>query len=150
MATLHFRVDQLPEVSVATILLIEDQPRVRRSLARELRRCGHQVREAPHGGEVAMAEFDAGVDVVVTDIFMPEKDGLDVLREIRQRRPETPVIAISGGWHSFTSSQALDWARTLGADGTLDKPVTAEELNAEIRRVQRASDGPQQHPNREG
>lgn len=96
-----------------------------------------------------MAELEAGVDVVITDIFMPERDGLDVLREVRQRTPETPVIAISGGWHSFTSSQALDWARTLGADGTLDKPVTVDEINAEIQRIRRPCEHPQHAaPNR--
>ncbi len=86
-----------------------------------------------------MAELESGVDVVITDVFMPERDGLDVLREVRTRRPGTPVIAVSGGWHSFTSGQALDWARTLGADGTLDKPVTVEELNSEIDRVQKVA-----------
>lgn len=118
---------------MATILLVEDHAHMRRALARELRRCGHSVREASNGGAEAMRLLDE-VDIVVTDVFMPDQDGVELIQHVKKERPGTPVIVMSGGWHAFSSQAALEWGQAFGADATLEKPVSVDDINEAIRK----------------
>ena len=82
---------------------------------------------AANGREAMKRMGDPPVDVVVTDILLPEMDGIETVREIRARGQGTKIIAISGGGSGMFKTY-LDWARRLGADRTFEKPVDAAEL----------------------
>ena len=78
---------------------------------------------------VAMREFCAcAPDIVLTELVMPERDGIELLRDIKRAAPQTKVIAMSGGGASLPTEFVLHLARRLGADGTVSKPVDASRL----------------------
>lgn len=118
---------------MAQILLIDDDDMVRLTLVRGLERAGHSVTAAPDGTDGVTAFFDGGFDAVVTDILMPEQEGIETLRRIRAMDGDVPIIAISGGGAQVGTGY-LDMASKLGADATLDKPVSADSLNATLKR----------------
>jgi DNA-binding NarL/FixJ family response regulator len=77
----------------------------------------------------AMREFAAcNPDIVLTELLMPERDGIELLLEIKRAAPQTKVIAMSGGSSSLPAEFVLHLARRLGADGTVSKPVDATRL----------------------
>ena len=113
---------------MARILLIDDDDAVRTMLRLTLEHFGHTVIEARNGDE-GLARFQhANADLVVTDIVMPEKDGLEVVMELRERHPAVKIIAISGA----DSGDYLDSARLMGAAKVLLKPFTNQRLMAAI------------------
>jgi DNA-binding response OmpR family regulator len=106
---------------MSRILVIDDEELIRRVLRSILERAGHTVLDAPNGREGMRLWRDEPVDVVVTDIYMPEKDGMQVLLELQQLATKPKIIAMSGGGQKGL----LDWrtsALGLGADGVLLKP----------------------------
>ncbi len=105
------------------VLLIDDDEVTRRVMARGLRRRGYDVTEADNGAAVVHAPSPPDVDIVVTDILMPDVDGLEVLRSLRTRAPWLPVIGMSGGWARFDADTTLSWARATGAAAVLAKPA---------------------------
>lgn len=117
---------------MARILIIDDEALVRYTIRDALGEAGHEVSEAENG-EVGLARLAAApVDLVITDILMPEKEGLATIGEIKARWPALPVIAISGGGRVGKSGFA-EAATALGADAALAKPFTAAELLAAVR-----------------
>jgi YesN/AraC family two-component response regulator len=113
---------------MARILLIDDDDAVRTTLRLTLVHFGHTVIEARNGKE-GMERFQhANVDLVITDIVMPEKDGLEVVMELRERHSSVKIIAISGA----DSGDYLDSARLMGAAKVLLKPFTNERLMTAI------------------
>jgi CheY-like chemotaxis protein len=109
------------------ILVVEDEAYFRQALRDVLRQLGHDVGEASDGRE-AVAEMAAtAFDVVITDIFMPEKDGLETIMEIRSRFPKVGIIAMSGGGIG-TAADVLQLATHLGADVVLRKPFDRAHL----------------------
>ena len=119
---------------MAHVVVIDDQEPIRRLVRRALEKDGHEVLEAGEG-EAGMALLDrAPVDVVITDIFMPGMDGIQVLREIRKRFPAVKVIAMSGGDSSGLMDLRHD-AELLGAVKSLSKPFTAREVVDVVRSV---------------
>jgi DNA-binding response OmpR family regulator len=112
---------------MAPIPVIDDEAGMRSLIARMLASAGHQVLLAQNG-RVGLELFDQHRPAVaITDIAMPEKEGIETIMEMRLRSPETRIIAISGkspiGRVNFLSA-----AKGLGADYTLSKPFRAEEL----------------------
>jgi DNA-binding NarL/FixJ family response regulator len=84
----------------------------------------------------AMREFSAcNPDIVLTEMVMPERDGIEVLREIKRAAPQTKVIAMSGGGGFLPTEFVLHVARRLGADGIVSKPVDASRLLEAIEAV---------------
>jgi DNA-binding response OmpR family regulator len=73
------------------------------------------------------------VDAVITDILMPEQEGLETIREARQRFPDIRILAISGGGAGGGETQLLRFAESFGADQTLSKPFTGSQLVAAVR-----------------
>lgn len=110
------------------ILLVEDDGSLRRLLAEILTRAGHQVTEARDGQEALQLLPEAGPEVVITDLLMPEMDGIDLMLQLRERDSRTAVIVISGGGRVATEKY-LQLTRELGEQcALLVKPFTSAEL----------------------
>ncbi|WP_119301488.1 response regulator [Dongia deserti] len=109
------------------VLLIDDEPMVRKIVRRMLERLGHTVVEAENGRFGLNELAKSAVDLVVTDIIMPEVEGLEVLMAIRQQYPSVAVVAMSGSGHA-SAFNTLDFASKLGATATLEKPFTCDAL----------------------
>ncbi len=116
------------------ILIIEDDRDLREMLRFALFRKEYTVLEADNGKE-ALINFKPGVtDLVVTDLLMPEEDGLKVIMQMREMKPEIKVIAISGGGKAGPGSY-LDMAKTLGADSVFSKPFSVNDLVTRIEEL---------------
>ena len=116
------------------ILLVDDDDPMRRILALILERNGYGVVQARNGRE-GLERLDQGrFDLVITDIVMPEMDGLEVLIEARRRGYSGRMVAMSGGG-AMGQEPNLHVAKLLGARATLTKPFTPDELHAAISQL---------------
>lgn len=113
------------------VLVIEDEAMIRRLIRQSLEQSGYHVDEAANGRVGLKALHAAAYDLVITDIVMPEVDGLEVLSTIGRLWPATPVLATSGGGR-LGDPDILQAARDLGAAATLLKPFTLRVLRAAI------------------
>lgn len=119
---------------MANILLVDDNADLIRLQSEYLRSEGHFVATAENG-IVAMAQADlVAWDLVITDIIMPEKDGIEVIIEMRKRIPTVKIIAMSGGGR-VSAKNYLELAGRLGADITLGKPFSASDLMKAVNTV---------------
>lgn len=117
---------------MAHILIIDDSASMRTFLEETLLGAGHSIQLADNGRQGLAQMRRQGFDLVITDIFMPETDGLETLRHARQAGVRTPMIAISA---KDSIMNLLPAARLLGAQGTLQKPFTAAQLLALVAAV---------------
>jgi CheY-like chemotaxis protein len=109
------------------ILVVDDDTNFRQMLCQTLERAGYRVVEA-EDGNVAIRACETEVPgLVITDIIMPEKEGLETIQEIRAKYPEVHIIAMSGGGRISPDSY-LPLAKGLGAVKTLQKPFRREEV----------------------
>ena len=106
---------------MARILIIDDEPNLRSTLRRTLHQAGHQVSEAGNGAEGIDSYERDPPDLVITDIFMPEKEGIETIIALHRADPDLPIIAISGGGHSG-DMDFLCVAEKVGARHTLSYP----------------------------
>jgi CheY-like chemotaxis protein len=116
---------------MASILVIDDDETFRRMLRRTLQRLGHEVIEAAEGREALRVLQDAAIELVMTDILMPGMEGIETIRWLRQRAPQLPVIAMSGGGR-LAPDGYLEVARAFGAVQALSKPFSDAELRAAL------------------
>ncbi len=112
---------------MARILVIDDEKLARMVLNRMLKAGGHEVVEAENGRQGLCAFEESPVDLIVTDILMPEMEGLETIRELRRRRPEVKIISITGGGLA-DGRDALRAAKAFGALAVLAKPFREQEL----------------------
>jgi len=112
---------------MAKILIIDDDQMVSATIELLLLKAGHSVTLAANGN-LGVASFKANpVDLVITDIIMPEKEGIETIQEIRAISPKVPIIAISGGGRT-KNYDFLRMANKLGANDVLKKPFANDEL----------------------
>lgn len=112
---------------MAKILLIDDVAGVRASIRMILKRAGHDVEEADGGRSgINKARADR-FDIVITDILMPEQDGIETIRQLRELPHRPRIIAVSGGGTLVGTDDALTFARDL-ADACLEKPFDSATL----------------------
>ncbi|MDY0871482.1 response regulator transcription factor [Dongia rigui] len=109
-------------------LVIEDDSIVRALVAEILRTAGYRVYEAEDGADGIVQARVLFPALVVTDIFMPVQDGIEVLRHLKREMPQTRVVAISGGSPRVPLLDMLAVATKLGADAIVAKPFTPVEL----------------------
>jgi CheY-like chemotaxis protein len=117
---------------MAHILVIDDEAPVRTTLRKMLEIGGHRVSEAADGNEGLEMFAAAGADLVISDIIMPEKEGVETIIALRRQYPEVRIIAISGGGRK-ANFDFLDFAKRLGADQVLRKPFRKEQLLEAVR-----------------
>jgi DNA-binding NtrC family response regulator len=110
-----------------SILIIDDDAAVSRTLSLILTRAGYEVRCAPTGRKGLELLAADGFDLVLTDIIMPELDGIEAIRRIRDDYPNLRVIAMSGGGQ-IDKADFLHMAHVLGADRVMEKPVRSDQL----------------------
>jgi CheY-like chemotaxis protein len=116
------------------VLVIDDDPGLRRTLARLLERAGHIVLLAGDGSQGLRLWRDEGAELVITDVRMPGMNGLEVMLQLHQCAPELPIIAISGGDPS-RDWESLEDAKLLGAVELLSKPFTGADLRSAVHRA---------------
>lgn len=119
---------------MARILVIDDEEPIRRLLSRALAHEGHEVIEAQDGRHALRLLAEAPVELVITDIHVPEQDGLEVIMTVRRGWPRARIIAMSGGGR-FLQTEAIQMAEPLGAFGSLRKPFSIDEVREVVTRA---------------
>ncbi|MCX6627029.1 MAG: response regulator, partial [Candidatus Solibacter sp.] len=120
-----------PPAPAARILVADDEAGVRGLLRKVLEQAGYEVLEATDGKQVLRQVLALPVDLVITDLVMPEQEGIETIQALRREAPGVGIIAISGAFEG----RLLKAARLLGADAALSKPVAAELLLASVAEV---------------
>jgi CheY-like chemotaxis protein len=108
---------------MARILVIEDDKTHRRIIREILQSQGHETTEAEDGAQGIRLQQDAGYDLIITDILMPEMEGIETVRELIRLNPATKIIAITAYQEGY-----LEAAKKFGAMAALEKPFQPNEL----------------------
>jgi len=117
---------------VARILVIDDDPDMRVLLEQTLKSAGHEAVLAADGSEGVERYHANPADLVITDLYMPNQEGLETIAELRRRSPDVPIIAISG---RAAAETMLSIAMKLGALEVLQKPFLIEDLLITVSRA---------------
>jgi YesN/AraC family two-component response regulator len=120
---------------MAKILIIDDEEQLRDLLKQMLARDGHEVVTAFDGVDGMRVFNQFNPELVITDIIMPNKDGIEVITELLCRNPNVAIIAISGGRRAITAEFNLESAEMLGVKGILSKPFTRDQLREAVQQA---------------
>lgn len=107
--------------------MVDDESELRDVIVRVLTEAGHTVASAEDGRQATKLVAAQPFDLVLTDVIMPERDGMQVITDLRRKHPAVRVIAMSGGGH-LPRDQYLKIAKGLGAHAVLEKPFSVQEL----------------------
>ena len=117
---------------MALVLVVDDDP-LFREIAREvLIQAGHDVLLAENGVEATKVAAEPPPDLAVVDMLMPERDGIETIRDLRGRWPRVKLIAVSAGSRGLEPNLLLRAAKAMGADAAIEKPVDYEFLTKMI------------------
>ncbi|MCI0652745.1 MAG: response regulator transcription factor [Planctomycetes bacterium] len=122
-------------MALGTVLVVEDDPAIRRGVADALRYAGYEVREASNGSDGLRAALGGDIDLLLLDVVLPRQDGFEVLAELRKARSALPVILLTA---RGTDDDRVRGLRG-GADDYVVKPFSAKELLARVEAVLRRS-----------
>jgi two-component system chemotaxis response regulator CheY len=114
------------------ILVADDDSGIRRTLQIGLGKAGYEVIEAQDGEEAARLWRENGVDLIIADIYMPNKSGLQLIMELRSRNSTIPVIAMSDGGRN-KNLNPLIYSEVLGSVRTIAKPFSLEDMVAMVK-----------------
>jgi len=121
---------------MARILVIDDHYPMRQTIREILEDNGHDVLEAANGFSGLQIQRTQHADLVITDIFMPEKEGMSTIREMCNEFPGIRTIAMSGGTGDLTAPESfIDLARRFGARATIVKPFEVDDFLAVVNQV---------------
>lgn len=118
-----------------SILLIEDDTQFRKMLKQMLERQGYEVVEAKDSKEGIKLYHQAPADLIITDIIMPEKEGVETIIELKHDYPDVKIIAISGGSRGIDAESCLFYVKEIGVPHTFTKPFDHKELLAVIQEL---------------
>ena len=122
---------------MGSILIVDDEEDIRDALTMVLEGAGYDVMVASNGNEAVKLQREQPVDLIITDIIMPEKDGVSTIKELRQKFPGIRIIAISGGGgvqpleyvpDAITTTAYLAAAKEAGADRVFTKPFERKDM----------------------
>lgn len=116
---------------MARILVIDDEDLVRFTVEQILTAAGHVVATAENGAAGLRHQREIPFDLVITDIMMPEQDGIETIRALKAEFPNLPIIAISGGGR-MGNMNYLEMAKDFGVASTIPKPFTPEDILARV------------------
>lgn len=119
---------------MARILIIDDEALIRDLLTKILEREGYETVAASDGKKGIKIYRENPIDLIITDLIMPEKDGLETIMELRRDFKDVIIIAMSGGG-KIDSKTYLEIAKTMGATETIKKPFDPEELLKTVQEV---------------
>ncbi len=122
------------EVGLALILLVDDEAALRDLFKRVLEIDHHEVTTAADGNAALAAIRDKMFDLVITDLVMPDKEGIETIMDMKRLQPDLRIIAISGGGRG-SAGDYLAMAAQLGAARTLEKPFSNQALLESVREV---------------
>lgn len=116
---------------MSSVLVVDDEPVIRRLLSEMLQREGYYVLEAANGREAVEVIMGTPVALVLTDLVMPEQEGIETIRVMRRIQPNLKIIAMSGAF----GGEFLPMVSYLGADGTLAKPLHYDDVVKTVRKM---------------
>lgn len=116
---------------MARILVIDDDAAVRRTVVRVLERAGHAIDQASNGADGLRLFRSEPHDLVITDLYMPVKEGIETIQELRAEQPDLLILAMSGGLYGDVSGPLTD-AQLMGATATLAKPFSTDDLQRAV------------------
>lgn len=119
---------------MAKVLIVDDEDVLREALRLALERDGHEVCEASDGDSGTRMFREKRADLVITDLIMPQKEGIETIRELRRSCPRVKIIALSGRGGVAINAN-LERARRVGADMAIQKPCQLEEVREAVRRL---------------
>jgi two-component system, chemotaxis family, chemotaxis protein CheY len=133
------RLSDVKDIDMSHVLLVDDSEKIRNTVKLMLESAGFDVTLAIDGEDAVNQFREERFDLVISDIVMPRKDGLQAIRELREMTPDIPIVAMSGVTH-FSSgmcgqetSYALTFAEVFGATRTISKPFSRDDLLTVIR-----------------
>jgi YesN/AraC family two-component response regulator len=126
---------------MALILIIDDESQIRSMLKLMLERDGYEVVEAPDGIEGIRIYRQNPADLIITDLIMPNKDGIGMIIDLKKEFPDVKIIAMSGGGLNKPEGY-LKGAKKLGAACTLTKPIDRNEMLGAIKDVLKSPSSP--------
>ena len=121
------------------ILIIDDEPHILLMLKKMLERAGYEIEIAINGMEGLELFKKSPTDLVITDIIMPEKEGLETIREMKRLQSGLKIIAMSGGG-KITADNYLQTAKLFGASRILEKPFTQQQMVAAVKELTNESE----------
>ena len=116
------------------ILIIDDEPHILLMLKKMLERAGYEIDLASNGKEGLALFQNKPSDLVITDIIMPEKEGLETIREMRRIQSELKIIAMSGGG-KISAENYLETAKIFGASRIIEKPFSQQDMVSAAREL---------------
>jgi len=117
------------------ILVIDDDMQMRQMLRQTLERAGYEVVDAPDGKEGMRLYRQSPPDLIITDIIMPEKEGVETIIELRRDFPDVKIIAISGGSRRLNARNCLSYVKSFGVSHVFTKPFERKELLGVIQEM---------------
>ena len=120
------------------VLVIEDDPFFRDVMVEALERAGFRTQAAENGSVGLKIALAQPIDIVVTDLFMPEKEGMETIRSLRDRFAFMPILVVSGGI-AGQRSDFLGMSVRLGASAAISKPFLPSELVQAVRKLATAA-----------
>jgi DNA-binding NtrC family response regulator len=117
---------------MAKILIVDDEEPIRTLVSKIVSKDGHETMEAEDGVHACETYQDAEIDLIITDLVMPKKNGIEMIMELKKSRPDVRVIAISGGSGFSGQIDLLSVAQLLGAKNIIKKPFTVDEIRVAV------------------
>lgn len=117
------------------ILLVEDEELLRAGVQEMLELQGYEVVTAQNGSLALASLSDHKVDLIITDLVMPQMDGIDFVDQLRKVNPDVPVIVVSGSTRNIMQRYGIDNIQVPGANASIPKPFKGADLIAQIQRL---------------
>jgi len=121
--------------TLATILLVEDEELLRAGVQEVLEIQGYKVISAPDGQQALAILTAESIDLIITDLVMPKMDGVDFVKQLREIKPDLPVIVVSGSTRNIMQRYGIDSIQVPGANASLPKPFKSVDLIEQVRQL---------------